>query len=412
MNYTQKFSNFLVSQSHPPVRSLKTIGIILFIIIGFINPVYAAEDLKKQNEKILANLKQNTVDIKDIKYQQELITSQKNNDSINYKKEIAIPVALSILAGFIFWIIFQVLPSFKRKRKLRPKIEKDLIHISSRLHHMFDLVMTHRENNASNFHEEIIDNNLTKDLINLGLQNKALNETYLFDQFSNNLVIGDKLFDYVDTIDIKIDRIFNFSDQLSANEILVLEEIHQALNVYDFSNFNEPYRSISNGVVFTPKDPTLAFLTPFLYDIYVLCDKLNRIISSSCLDSRDILLNKIYYLKSKNKHKDVIRLINQKKKLYKEDEIFLEWIVFDTMYLINKNKAYKMLEKLVKNTPHLVYYRGQIKNFINDNNAIKIIKENSAQNNYQTLFAEIEREENIKKSFIKINTLIKKSINT
>lgn len=210
---------------------MKKAILLTSLILFFSNSLYASENDHKYNS-IIAKTEIIAKDLDFIKSQQKIILENEKDNSINLLKEIVVPTILSILAGFIFWCVFQAIPLYFRKRKLRPKIDTDLLNINSTMAHLIDLSMLDTENPVSRFHNELLNDNFTKELFKIGLMNKALNQTYLVGQFSRNIIIGEEIYNKVKTIDRKIDRIFNFSDQLTAKEILVLEDIHQLIRLY------------------------------------------------------------------------------------------------------------------------------------------------------------------------------------
>jgi len=115
--------------------------------------------------------------------------SSANNHTIDWFKDVLIPIALSIISAVIFWLIFSVFPEKKRRNRIRPKIDLDIYDVYTNLFFVFDLIMRPNNNSPSNFQHKIRGNKFQKEDIHLGLQNKCLNELYLYDKKVANALI-------------------------------------------------------------------------------------------------------------------------------------------------------------------------------------------------------------------------------
>ena len=110
---------------------LLTIIIIFSTCYTFVKAEAPVDINKEEIIKIQKLVNNNRSELEIIKNYQKSTLDALNNKSINPIKEIGLPVILSLVAGFIFWFIFQVLPDHRRKKKLRPKIENDLHNVST-----------------------------------------------------------------------------------------------------------------------------------------------------------------------------------------------------------------------------------------------------------------------------------------
>jgi hypothetical protein len=379
---------------------------ILLLIASLI--ILSGIQCKAENYNVvLLKAEKISSDLNVIKDQQKQISNNLTDDSFNYIDDLVKPIGQSIIAGFIFWIIFQVRPQYFRKIKLRSKVEADLLFINSTMGHLIDLAMIHTENPVSLFHAEFTNNQFTKNLFEIGLMNKALNESYLVGPFSNNIVLGEKIFNEVKTIDKKIDRIFNFSDQLSPKEILVLEEIHQEINKYGFSDFNHPYVSADKitGMSFTPRDPSLSYLSNFFFQIYQLRQKLIEILVTSGAENQQILFMKLDYLRSKNQFKKAIKLIKKEiKKTNQTETTYLKWFLFSLLYCVDKDQALILLKEITISTPDFISYRFFIRDILNDQDVVQIIQSNLPADKYQQFLQNEMIEKYHKQVFLNSNT--------
>lgn len=385
---------------------MKKIMFLIASIIFLNNPLYASEIDDKFNTIIASNDKISK-DLALIKSQQKIILENETDNSIKFIKEIVVPTALSILAGFVFWVVFQAIPLYFRRLKLRPKIETDLIHINSHMGHLIELAMLDTENPVSRFHDELLNDKFTKELFKIGLMNKALNESYLVGEFSNNIVIGEKIFKKVQEINNKIDRLFNFSDQLSTKEILILEKIHQSVVRSDFSDFNRPYISTDKitGFSFRPADPSLSHLDSFFFEVYQLRLKLMKILLSSKSKNKTVLHIQIKQLKRSGNYSKAIKLVKKQLKESNGSEItHLNWILFSLLYRSNRKQSIRLLKDIVVNNPEIISYRGYFLDLLDDKDVVDVIKSNIPTDVYQRLLYNEAIQHQLKQNFLNANT--------
>lgn len=177
----------------------------------------------------------------------------KSNES-NFVSNFIISIINSFLAALIFWLIFNKYTDYRNKKRIRPKIDIDLHHIYVDLFFVFDTVMRDKNmHSPSIFQQEIKAGELSKEDIELGLQNKSINETCLYGACSNNLIIGKRLYEAFTKIDQNIDRIFQFNQYLDIdNEVPLLENIHQCINQYPLKNYADSVHTIIGGKSFGP----------------------------------------------------------------------------------------------------------------------------------------------------------------
>lgn len=378
-------------------------ALIILVFSLFLTPYSNSKDIDQTHKELLITTEQTSSNVHDIKTQQNLILANQNNKSINLIKEILIPIGLSIFSGFVFWALFQLIPLHIRKSKLRPKIEDDLLYINNTIGHLIDLAMKHAESTTSMFGKEITNYELTLDDLHMGLMNKSLNKSYLVDVFSDNIVIGELIYKQTKTINTKIDRIFYFNDQLSADEILVLEKIHQALYKYHFSDFNRPYVDTRDGGRFVPADPSLSYLRYFFFEICQLKKELEKILISSRAKNKSILFIKLSYLKNNNQFKKAIKILEKEIKNTNDDSTHLRWILFSILYLADRKNSFVLLKELLSSS-NIISYRSYLRDCFEDSKVSEFIKLNTNPEEYEKFIQNEELEESIKQSIIKRNT--------
>lgn len=386
--------------------------IIYFLICSFssVSASIPAYNDKEEIAKIQKIVSTNKSDLESIKnYQKETLDSL-NNKSINPTKEIGLPVLLSIIAGLIFWIIFQVLPDRRRKKKLRPKIENDLYNVSTSIYHLVELAFLHSENPVSHFHHDIRSGKVNQKDIELALFNKAKNHKHLVNQFSNNIVIGDLIYKSTTKIRLSIERIFFFNEQLAVEEILVLEDIYQEINRYDFFNKDDQFGSIIAGRLYTPLNPTLSVYSQFFYDMLKLAQRLDKIISSVKTNKLQILYirhNLSYLLGDYKKSLKTIKMIEKK---FPDQANTLKWLKFQNLYFKNKSKSLFLLKELIKESDNLISYRGYLSNFLKDPQILDVLKHNTSEDKLTELFVCLESERLSREKLLNYNRMLMNSL--
>lgn len=400
--------------NNPPTLFGKAVAsiIICFLICSFssVNADIPAHNNKEEIAKIQKIVSTNKSDIESIKnYQKEILYSL-NNNSINPTKEIGLPVLLSIIAGLIFWIIFQVLPDRRRKKKLRPKLENDLYNVSNSIYHLVELAFLHCENPVSHFQHDIRSGKVEKKDIELALFNKAKNHKHLVNQFKNNIVIGDLIYKSTTNIRLSIERILFFNEQLSVEEILVLEDIYQEINRYDFFNKDDEFGSVISGRLYTPINPTLSVYSQFFFDMLKLVQRLDKIISSVKTNKLQILYiryNLSYHLGDYKKSLKTIKIIE---KNFPDQAKNLQWLKFQNLYFINKSKSLLLLKELIKESDNLISYRSYLSNFLKDPQIVDVLKHNTSEEKLTDLLACLERERLSREQLLNYNRMLMNSL--
>lgn len=386
---------------------------VIVLHASSINKVYAesVNNIDKSELKRLHHLiVKNTDELNSIKNSQIIFFNSLANKKIDPVKEIGLPVLLSIIAGFIFWLIFQVIPNKRRERKLRPKIENDLLNVSYSVYRLVELAFLHCENPISYFTNEIQNGKVTEEEIKLALYNKAKNKKHLVNQFSQNIVIGDLINKSTNKIGLSIERIFFFNDQLSVSEILVLEDIYQEISRYDFFNIDDNYGTEIAGRIYIPVDPSLSCYSHFFFNMLNLAKRLDRIISTEKTNNLQLLYMKRkiqYYDKD---YKGTLKTINLIEKKFPDQRDRLQWLKFQSMYHLKRNKSLALLQTLIENSNSLVGYRGYLRDLINDTDVMKILKKFSSEEVLNKLLETLNEEKIAKEMLLNYNERLMNSL--
>jgi hypothetical protein len=257
-----------------------------------------------------------------------------------------------LISALVFWITFSYIPNRNRKKKLRPVLELDVFQVYNRLFSLFDLIMHHRENSPSNYQNNIRGGLLTQADIELGLQNKCLNESYLFDTNINQhlMVIGEEIFERSDNIDQLINKILNLSQYASPEEIILLEQIRQEIRKYDYGEKSVQKSAISliGTQKLYPTVPVLYYRKNNFYDLYQLYIKLQNIIFTEYnYFERNIYLFKIQYLYYSSQYSKCKTFITKHEKEFKKDLIFYKnYYALCEYQLGNKKQFYTLIEEV------------------------------------------------------------------
>jgi hypothetical protein len=308
-----------------------------------------------------------------------MISELKIIEWLNYfNEDLLLPIFLSFVAATIFWLVFDYFPRQRKYKKIRPKVEFDLYQMHFGLgFYFFKLFQVSPWRSVEHQHE-IDAGLLTKEEIELWLQDKCLNDTYKFDENKDKLIsIGKDLEHIALEYSERLNKVLNFIDYLSVEEVLLLQKIEYKLFTYDYKGNAD---SKIGEKKYYPVNPNLAYMTENIYELYQLYLALREIVLDYKLIDKNInkyILPKFdlikvtdfYYRKEYTK---CIRRIKKNKSL--EDY----WLLFQCLLKQGKKKkGYKILRELLSSTKlELVSIRNYLTPFIlEDEQVINICKE-------------------------------------
>lgn len=319
-------------------------------------------------------------------------------------KEFLFSFILSILSAIIFWLTFSFFPDQKRKKKIRPIFELDMFTVYSSVFSIFDLIMRAHDRSPSNFQSRIRGGKLTDEDIELGLQNKCINTTYLFDPKIKGqlLVTGEQLYEIVRKIDITVERIFGFSNYLSAYEVLILERMRKKLQTYDLGNNNNNNAAVvAGGQVLYPVNSSISYMKNNFHELYDIFLEYQDYIFKILTVDRDISITRVQYYFYSGQLKKCIRLIDHIISKYPNDASFLSFYSALCKYNIgSKEKAYEDFSSIFSMKPHLVSSRGFIKGVLQDDRIKVMINSNYETKDIMELHSVLDVEEKDSISFL------------
>jgi hypothetical protein len=293
-------------------------------------------------------------------------------------KEILNAICLNIAAAIIFWLIFAFVPEKRRRNKVRPKLELGIYQVYSTLFALFDSIIRFDVHSPSSFQKEIKGKRLRSEDIELGLQNKCLNETFLYDKEISHLLIpiGKDLFEKRSKIDQLIERVFAFSENLTITEILILEQIRGKLEAYDLEHWDRRAGVCIGKMQYMPVNSSLSYMGKSLTELYELFGKLQDITFHNRYEDRDIVLDKVQSYYELGQYRRCKRLIRSRQDRYQNDKKWLGFYLFLCEYKGgNKTQAIRSLANILESKPHLVSSRGFLLDAIDDSRIRQIVED-------------------------------------
>jgi hypothetical protein len=326
-------------------------------------------------------------------------------------KDIFNAILLNIAAAIIFWLVFAFVPEKRRRRKLRPKLELGIYQVYSTLFALFDSLMRFDVRSPSSFQTRIKGKMLHPAEIELGIQNKCLNETFLYDQKVNHLLIpiGKELFENRTRVDRLIERVFAFSEHLTTNEILLLEQIRGRLEVYDLEHFDRCAATRVGDTQYLPVNPSLSYMGKSLAELYELFGKLQDIAFRNGYEDRDVVLDKVQSYYEQGQHRRCKRLIRRRERRYASDSTWLSFYLFLCEYKMGRRlQASRSLAKVLESKPDLVSSRGFLLDAIGDSRIRKTVEDHYTSAELAELDAVMRTEVEVCNRFVEqANTLRK-----
>lgn len=306
-------------------------------------------------------------------------------------------LSFSLLSASIFFIAFNTIPKKTKSKKLRPIVIRDLCAITHSLFFLFCAVMQEKQYSSSGAYQtRIRSGKFTLDEMKLGFQNKYISENDLTNTKHPYplMAIGKKLQGHIDECEKLIERLFNLSDYVTPDEIIIAEDIRSLLNQYKL-NF-EP-------TSFKPLIPSCDYLSHAYYPLYQSYLKLQSTLIKEDFKNDFDIMWKASYLADTGEYKKCLKFIKTQIKLDKSYKSRFSTLEIRCNYLLDKKQtSYKLLSAFINSTeppPHLVSYRQLIVFFRNDTTATKTIKDRYGEDTFAQAEQELAREDNFTKTF-------------
>lgn len=327
------------------------------------------------------------------------------------QSNILLPILLSVVAAIVFWLVFSYLPEQKRRKKLRPIVEVALFDAYKNLFSLFDLVMRHSSNSPSFFQSKIRAGNLSEEDIQLGLQNKCLNQSYLFDPHVKEvlLVVGEEILDRTLDIDELANKVLSFHTYATAEELILLEKIREKIRVYDFGkrHIKKHCGTEVNGLVYRPVDPSISYRHRNFFELYELFCHLQKLVLNHSPLDRDRFIYKMQWLYYSSQYHLCIKLIQSQEGRFKKDlTLYKNYLALSERGRGRMKAFYKIIEDTYKSRPYggsLVSSRSTFKELLGDNKLLEILAQFHSSEEISALRESIKQDSKHKEAFENAN---------
>lgn len=327
-----------------------------------------------------------------------------------------LPVILSFIAALIFWLIFSYLPGRTRSKKLRPVVELALYDVYKRLFSVFDTIMRHQTNSPSYYQSEIRSGKLTEEQIGVGLANKCLNESYLYDRKISDalMVIGRTIFDDSLAIDEVANKIINFNTYASAHEVILIEKVREQVRKYHFGEqqITASARINIGQAVHYPVNPTMSYRKHNFYEIYQLFCELQDIVLNKLPLERDRFIYKMQYLFHSGQHAACRKLIRAMGGKFSGDSpLYSEYLALCERALGNMKRFYQIIEATYKQRPYngsLISSRSMFNELMGDNKLLDILAQFHSEEEIAALKESVRQDSEHKTVFEHANKALSK----
>ncbi|MCG6467172.1 hypothetical protein K6U37_12005, partial [Vibrio parahaemolyticus] len=282
----------------------------------------------------------------------------KSAEELNWYRDFFMPIMLSLIAAVFFWFVFSFVPDRTRKNKIRIKVKHNFKNLESELFFLFNEILYYNGRHVHGNQQQIRSGKLTEEVLYKYLSFKCLSNRYLLDRIAKELFsdISGSLRARKEKAITIVDELFLLLDYLSADEILMLENIKTKLNVYSFSD---------SGSLWVPVNPSINYMAGNLMELYesyydLLCI-VNR--KNSSWESAIIDIQSFYY---QGLWSDCYKRVKRAKKSYSDRINFLDWYEFLCLYKKQDDRAKILFTDIVKRHENLVHSRSFLIEILDD----------------------------------------------
>ena len=333
---------------------------------------------------------------------------------------ILMAIITSLVASVVFYLFFQLIPEKIRYRKIRPRIEVELVEIASSLFFYLEEPFRCNMHSASFFQDEMCNGFVNKRDFELGLCNKCLNESYLFDENRDKMmVVGDVLKKHADEVSRKIHQVLLNQHYLTSNEILIIEDVDRLLYTHSYDS-NASSR-IENYIL-RPLNPSLSYMCHTFYKLYLLWLELRQVMFKYSYIKKEKRQGREKYFGLKWSYVKFLVANKEYKKAKKEikklscnrNTDFQQQVLRSYCLQINLEKGkLKQAEALLKkiltdfSRDNLVYMRGFLNCIINNEKMMEVCSSLCPTEEIKEWLCTVEREKLQKEAFLNRNQVLK-----
>lgn len=319
--------------------------------------------------------------------------------------EIIISVVTSLVSWFIFWLIFTKIPEIIRYRKVRPVVEYDVNVISMYILFYLQMAFDNRGMRPSVSQNKIKANIFSEEEYDLMLQNKCLNESYLYDENKDYLIpIRNELDRLSKKIVEEVESWSFYHNFMTCKEIILLKKIKEAITCY---SYNDNAKNEFNDRVFFPFNPNISFMANNFKTINNYFYELNNIIFKYKYLSNDLNRYKYDLILEKSR---VFYEQGMYKKAYKcslksSDIIGKHGMMFKCLYKLGKKEKAlvhlgiyfnKLEDNFNKNLLRLITLRGIFEDSYHDEEVFNFVRLKRDEDEIEELLTYFQVEEELK----------------
>lgn len=181
----------------------------------------------------------------------------------------------------------------------------------------------------------------------------------------------------------------------------MLEKIRKKFQVYDLQNYNQDPRTIIGTQEYRPVDPTVSYMSSNIFELYELFIQLQQLVLKNHYSDRDITIIKIQFYFYSDQFKKCDTLIRKAITKYPKDKSFLKVYLFLCKYNLGiRNKAYSLLEDVLKEKPHLVSNRDFFSEHLKDDKIVGLIKKYYSNDDFREMVTTLKQEHVVHENYI------------
>jgi len=319
------------------------------------------------------------------------------------------PMLLSLLSALIFWVVFEYIPAFVRKKRIAPIFQADFRNLESLLSLIFETIMRATENSPSQYQRTIASGQLDKESIKIGLASKCYNETYLFDPVTASRLqpIGASLYRTFEQISLVVDKIYVNRNFLSPGKEILLNAILQKVSSYypDSAKITGSAITMINGTEFRPAVTSMIGEVTYFDELYQLYRQVqDYVFSTGRGTERNFLLGKLRRLVSLGSHKKALEVVKVLRRKHPNDSGLIDLYEVSSLRSLHRTKKfYTKLEKYLMKRYYggsLVSSRSLLKLFLEDSGVMELVQKYYSTEEVAQLLATIESEKMYMEAFL------------
>ncbi|MBX3652705.1 MAG: hypothetical protein KF686_00865 [Ramlibacter sp.] len=317
------------------------------------------------------------------------------------------PILSSVVAGFIFWIVFSLLPDRQRRSAFSLGISYDFERLDAQIFGYLDAFMSSQKREPSFLQKKIHACELTREEVLVALQNKviAFNNLPPGIQSEQFLEMGAYSVKVASEIDITINRLYAFTYFLTGNQVALLRNLQQKVHRY------VPYFELKLGTEdnWISVDPSLSFMATVLLEIQDDFRQLRKLLYSRSLENEQFKLNKILYLFHSGQFKKCIKECKRvKKRGFANTSLQRGFLVYSLLKIGKNTHAYMELRELLNLNKDLIGHRSIFSQILKDREAYEIVLSATSQRAIDDMNRLVESEAQREIQFFQSNSELRR----